>query len=78
MRTHWLILKDKAAPPRLRWRLEYKPEGGQWGRLSSYPTRKAAAHVAMIMRERGDPVSWEGPPIRLGLALIDPCAMPKD
>ena len=44
-----------------------------WGTIGRYRTRKAAVTVGMLMRERGEPISWPGGAIRMGLALVEPC-----
>jgi hypothetical protein len=44
-----------------------------WGRIGRYRTRKAAITVGMVMRERGEPISWQGGAIRMGIALVSPC-----
>lgn len=71
MRTDWKIEKIKGAPRAKAWALRYRPAGYGWETMSHYPTRKAALTMAYIMRERGDPISWEGGPIRLGVILVD-------
>ena len=55
------LLKDGSATP--------------WGLIGRYKTRKAAITVAMIMRERGESVSWPGSggAIRMGIALVESC-----
>lgn len=73
MKTHWKIEKDSTAPARGRWILKYRPEGHEWGIMGRYRTRRAALVVAFMMRERGEPVSWHGGPIRLGIALVESC-----
>ena len=54
-----VILDDGSATP-----------GGIIGR---YRTRKGAIHVGMIMRERGESISWPGKAIRMGLAMVESC-----
>ena len=44
-----------------------------WGRIGRYRTRKAAITVGMVMRERGEPISWPGNAIRMGLAMVESC-----
>jgi hypothetical protein len=44
-----------------------------WGTIGRYRTRKGAIHVGMIMRERGECISWPGGAIRMGLALVESC-----
>lgn len=44
-----------------------------WGRIGRYRTRKSAITVAMLMRERGEPISWQGGAIRMGLAMVESC-----
>jgi len=73
MRTDWKVEKDNAAPLARRWRLQYRAAGYGWETMGAYPTRKAALTVAFLIRERGDPVSWQGGPIRMGLAMVQSC-----
>jgi hypothetical protein len=76
MKKHWRIVKtDRKAFP---WQLQslcYLDDGtcSGWSKLSDYKTRKAAINVGMIMRERGEPISWEGGAIRMGIALVESC-----
>jgi len=42
-----------------------------WSRHSSANTKRAALARIMLLRERGEPVSWEGGPIKLGIALME-------
>lgn len=79
MRTHWRI--DKLAPN--KWSIMsnvFFSDGtcSGWGKLSHYPTRKAALTVAMIMRERGEPISWQGGAVRMGIAIVEPCKSKED
>lgn len=41
--------------------------------MSHYATRKQAITVGMIMRDRGEPISWPGGAVRMGIALVEPC-----
>ena len=43
------------------------------GRIGRYKTRKAAITVGMLMRERGESISWPGGAIRMGIALVESC-----
>ena len=44
-----------------------------WGRIGRYRTRKAAITVGMLMRERGERITWPGSAIRMGIALVSSC-----
>jgi hypothetical protein len=75
-RTQWRVTKHNAesAP----WSLDSKcllddVSATPWGRIGRYRTRKGAIHVGMIMRERGECISWPGGSIRMGLALVESC-----
>ena len=76
MFTHWRVIKtDK---PRNAWALQskaYMPDGyvSPWKTMSHYATRKQAITVGMIMRDRGEPISWPGGAVRMGIALVEPC-----
>lgn len=76
MKQHWYIEKL----PSGKWALKslaYLDDGtcSGWQTLSTYKTRKAAITVGMILRERGEPISWQGGPIRMGIALVESCKM---
>jgi len=45
----------------------------QWDRIGRYRTRQAAINVGMIMRERGESISWPGKAVRMGIALVSSC-----
>ena len=73
--TQWRIVKnyDKSA-----WLLQNRHllDDGKltnWDTLNTYKTRKRAVAVGMLMRERGEPISWEGGAIRMGIALVESC-----
>lgn len=76
MKTHWRIIKtDREQFP---WRLEgnHHFEDGTcsgWEKLSDYKTRKAAITVGMLIRERGESLSWPGGAIRMGIAMVESC-----
>ena len=46
--------------------------------MGTYKTRRAAIETGMILRERLEPISWPGGPIRIGIALIDSCQNSDD
>jgi len=76
MKTQWRIVKTerKAFP----WQLQSLHDFGDgectgWEKLSDYKTRKAAITVGMLMRNRGEPISWQGGAIRMGIALVESC-----
>ena len=75
MFKHWRVVKiHKGCNP---WLLQsktfFEDQTYEWETLSSYPSRKAAIHVGMIMRDRGEPISWPGGAVRMGIALVEPC-----
>ena len=76
MKSQWRIIKtDRKQFP---WRLEslcHLDDGTctGWEKLSDYKTRKAAITVGMLMRERGESISWPGGAIRMGIALVESC-----
>lgn len=76
MKSQWRIIKtDRKQFP---WRLEslhHLDDGActGWEKLSDYKTRKAAITVGMLMRERGESISWPGGAIRMGLAMVESC-----
>jgi hypothetical protein len=45
-----------------------------WHRHSPARSKQAALARIMLLRERGEYVTWQGSAIRLGIALIDPAA----
>ena len=49
-----------------------------WHKMGTYSTRRAAIETGMILRERGEPIAWDGGPIRIGIALIEPCPNSND
>ena len=74
--TQWRVTKHagESAP----WYLQsqhFLDDGTEtpWGTIGRYRTRKAAINVGMIMRERGEPISWPGGAIRMGIALVESC-----
>lgn len=76
MKTHWRVIKTDQK--RFPWELQgqhYFDDGtcSEWAKVSDYKTRKAAVSVGLIIRERGEPISWPGGAIRIGIALIQSC-----
>ena len=74
MKTHWKVERAGVR----QWTLNGKHyfEDGtatDWTKVSTYPTRKAAVTVGMLLRDRGEPISWPGGAIRMGIALVDSC-----
>jgi hypothetical protein len=75
-KTHWRVIKtDRKQFPWQLQSLHHFDDGTctQWEKLSDYKTRKAAITVGMIMRDRDDPISWQGGAIRMGIALVESC-----
>ena len=87
IKTDWRIVKSSNPKFGGAWEIETRlfeqisnPDGSiasemvhNWQRHSPAATKKAALSRIMLLRERGETVSWSGPPIRLGLALISSC-----
>jgi hypothetical protein len=44
-----------------------------WQKMGTYKTRSGAVQTGMILRERGEPISWPGGAIKMGIALVEPC-----
>jgi hypothetical protein len=73
--TEWRIVKNYSKSAWLlqnRHRLD-DSKVTHWETLNVCKTRKRAVTVGMLMRERGEPISWEGGAIRMGLALVESC-----
>lgn len=75
-KTHWRITKH--AGETSPWYLESQSllddgSATPWSRIGRYRTRKAAITVGMVMRDRGDPISWPGNAVRMGIALVASC-----
>lgn len=74
MQSQWEIKRASAKV----WHLwsRSRIDGGlfsAWQKMGTYPTRKAAVTVGMLLRDRGEPIAWPGGPIRMGLALVESC-----
>jgi hypothetical protein len=48
--------------------------GQDWTRHSVATSKRAALARIMVLRDRGEKVSWEGGPMRLGIALMESCS----
>lgn len=77
MKQHWRIIKEDNSK---RWQIQSKAylEDGTctgWETLSRYETRKQAITVGMILRNWGEPISWHGGPIKMGIGLVHPSPM---
>lgn len=86
IKRDWRIVKSDN-PKFGRWNIESRaswqesrPDGSigwtmerNWTRHSAAQSKRAALARIMLLRERGETVSWEGGPIRLGIALIESC-----
>ena len=87
IRHDWRIVKSDN-PKFGRWNIESRAfigaesESGamkwemahNWTRHSAAPSKRAALARIMLLRERGEPVSWEGGrPIRLGIVTFVSC-----
>jgi len=74
MKTQWEVKrKDSKTWP--LWSRVKLDDGtvSPWQKMGTYPTRKAAVNVAMVLRDRGEPIAWPGGPIRMGIALVESC-----
>ena len=60
---------EKTVEPsgRVRWEML-----ANWHRHSPARSKRAALSRIMLLRERGEYVTWQGGPIRLGVAPIEP------
>lgn len=81
-RKDWRVIKSVTYPG--QWDIETrsftphdKPDGGiswrmvhNWTRHSCAPTKRAAVTRANLLRERGEPLTYPGGPVR-----IEPAAM---
>lgn len=87
IKTDWRLVKSPFE--RGRWDIETRlflrniaPDGAvswelihNWRRHSTAASKRAALARVMLLRERGEIVTWSGPAMRLGLALIEPHAL---
>jgi hypothetical protein len=82
MKIDWRISKSSNPKFGGPWQIETRvwfEENGQltigenWTRHSAAATRKAAIARAMLLRQRGERISWPGGAVRMGIALVDPC-----
>jgi len=62
-----MFLRNVALDGAVSWSMERN-----WHIHSSATTKRAALARVMLLRERGETVTWSGPAMRLGIALIDP------
>lgn len=79
LKNDWRIVKS--ATKRGQWNIETRAftrdaagawELAQnWTRHSVAGSKRAALARVMLLRERGERVTWTGGPIRLGVALIE-------
>lgn len=65
------------------WEKQEEPGGpikwdmlANWHRHSPAKTKREALARIMLLRERGEHVTWHGGPIRLGIALVEPSDIP--
>ena len=81
IKTDWRIVKSVSK--RGQWDIETRvflcdPAGRvetmaqNWARHSVAASKRAAFARIMLIRERGERVTWEGGALRLGLALVEP------
>ena len=87
IKTDWRLVKSPFE--RGRWDIETRifllnaaPGGSvswelvdNWQFHSSAASKRAALARVMLVKERGEIVTWSGPAMRLGLALIEPHAL---
>lgn len=74
MKHQWSIEKSGR-----KWTLKSQPtlDDGTvcpWHVVGTYPTRKAAVTIGMILRERGERITWQGGAIKMGLGMVAPHA----
>ena len=79
LKNDWRIVKS--ATRRGQWDIETRTftrdaQGAwelaqNWTRHSVADSKRAALARIMILRERGERVTWSGGPIRLGVALME-------
>ena len=48
--------------------------GHDWARHSEASSKRGALSRIMLLRDRGEKVSWQGGPMRLGIALMESCS----
>ena len=44
-----------------------------WSIVGTYKTRRSAITVGMLMRNRGETISWPGGSIQIGIATVASC-----
>lgn len=79
LKNDWRIVKS--ATKRGQWDIETRvftrdaagawELAQNWTRHSVADSKRAALARVMLLRERGERVTWTGGPIRLGVALIE-------
>jgi hypothetical protein len=74
MKSQWQVKRanDKT------WQLWSRSQIGEepfasWQKMATYKTRKAAVQTGMILRDRGELITWPGGAIKMGIALVEPC-----
>ena len=74
MQSQWEVKRTSAKVWTL-WSQTRLPDGtvSAWQKMGTYGTRKAAVTVGMLLRDRGERISWPGGAIRMGLALVESC-----
>jgi hypothetical protein len=55
-----------------RSRIEGEPYSA-WQKMGTYGTRRAAIETGMLLRDRGEFITWPGGAIKMGIALVEPC-----
>jgi len=75
MKQDWKVEKEEK-----KWTLFTRPVQDEeeiwtweWARVGTYKTRRSAVTIAMLMRDRGERITWPGGAIRMGIAMVDPC-----
>lgn len=73
MMHEWLIQKEGK-----KWNLSSRAtlEDGTispWSLVGLYKTRRSAITVGMLMRNRGEKISWPGGSIQIGIATVASC-----
>ena len=82
LKTDWRIVKS--VTKRGKWDIETRvflcdakgrveSMAQNWARHSAADSKGAALSRIMLLRERGETVSWEGRVMRLGIARLESC-----
>ena len=84
LKTDWRIVKSSNPKFGGKWDVETRvflcdakgrveSMAQNWARHSAADSKGAALSRIMLLRERGETVSWEGRAMRLGIATLESC-----